>query len=494
MKTKFIGLDGFQEIETVANLKRKKKISFSSLLKTIKKFLKISCTIAAESIKDYKTDKKLKKSSKPTRPEQHYANQRKQGSQSIATSAAAMSKMHNAKKKALKHAGKAAIISKNFLKHKVALGVATSFVAVLLCVMTTTSTISFSAFAADEKSSSPVVQDETEKITVNDTQLSKTVHSDISQSMSDDDILTDGYGLYIDNELAGVSLDKDALENALQKALDDYKAKYDDETTDKFANDVEIVFGAYKSIYVDDSENIVKNNMDKFSYSLSTDIEYTQKVPFTTTVKYDKTKYTSYSKVIQKGISGKQKIIYRVTYVDGIQTDSYVSATKTVKKAQNKIIVKGTKQNTTTSVTSNATSYVSGYGSASASGSFMWPLPYTHNITSGYGARWGSMHTGIDISAGSVYGKAVVASDGGTVEWAGWDSSGYGNYVIINHGNGYKTLYGHCSAVYVSRGQSVSKGATIAAVGSTGDSTGPHLHFEVRTSGGSRLNPLGFVS
>ncbi|MCH5299348.1 MAG: peptidoglycan DD-metalloendopeptidase family protein [Ruminococcus sp.] len=481
MKTKFIGIDGFGEIETVRPVRKRKK-SFSA---NLRKFVKISRALISETAEEYKVNKTERKAAKPTRLEQHYANQRKQGAQALPTTA-----IRVAKQNALRHASSRRPFSPHFLKRKVALSFATSLAAVVLCTVVSTNAISFSAFASDEQAYEPEVKSETATISVNDTEISRVVHSEFAKTISDDEILTDGYGLYIDKQLVGVALDKDALQNALQKALDDYKARYDDETTDKFENDVEIVYGAYKSVYVDDSENIVKDNLDKLSFSLSTDIEYKQTVPYTTKVKYDSSKYTDYRKTIQNGRNGKQIITYRVTYVDGVQTDAYVTKTKTTKKAQKKIIVVGTKKKA--AVTSTSTSYYQNSYS-SGSGSFMWPLPYTRNITSGYGARWGRMHTGIDIAAGGVYGKAVVASDGGTVEWAGYDSSGYGNYVIINHNNGYKTLYGHCSAVYVSRGQSVSKGSTIAAVGSTGDSTGPHLHFEVRTSGGSRLNPLGFV-
>ncbi len=489
MKDKFIGIDGFGEIETVRTTRKRKK-GFSS---DLKKLVRISRELINESAESRKIKKAERKASKPTRLEQHYANQRRQGSQTLPAVAVAVSR-RAANQNALRHAGSRKPFSPNFLKRKAALGFATSLAAFVLCAVASTNVISFSAFATDDKAYEPEIQSESSEISVNDTKISRVLNSEFAKSISDDEILTDGYGLYIDKKLVGVSLDKNALKNELKKALDEYKAKYDDETTDKFANEVEIVYGAYKSVYVDDSEKIVKKNLDKFSFSLSTDIEYNQTVPFTTKVKYDSSKYTDYRKTVQKGINGKQKITYRVTYVDKIQTDTYVSKIETIKNAQNKIIVVGTKKKPAAALASVSYSQnTSSSGSNSGSGSFMWPLPYTHNLTSGYGARWGRMHTGIDISAGGVYGKAIVASDGGTVEWAGYDNSGYGNYVIINHNNGYKTLYGHCSAVYVSRGQRVSKGSTIAAVGSTGDSTGPHLHFEVRTSGGSRLNPLGFV-
>ena len=125
-----------------------------------------------------------------------------------------------------------------------------------------------------------------------------------------------------------------------------------------------------------------------------------------------------------------------------------------------------------------------------ASGNFIWPCACTY-ITSRVGGRIHPIsgvykyHSGMDI--GCQYGDAVWASDSGTVILAG-ENGGYGNCVMIDHGfvNGdhYYTLYGHLSAIYVSYGQSVSQGETIGAVGSTGVSTGPHLHFEIRNSSG----------
>ena len=103
------------------------------------------------------------------------------------------------------------------------------------------------------------------------------------------------------------------------------------------------------------------------------------------------------------------------------------------------------------------------------------------------------MHNGIDIASGGISGQPIVASDGGTVIQAGDKGDGYGNYVIIDHGNGYKTLYGHCSSLAVSYGQYVSQGETIGYVGSTGTSTGPPLHFEIIYNS-NKLNPLQFVS
>lgn len=478
MKNKFITIDGYSE------LKYDRKPTKKSVLKTIKKFFKVSFTAAAQSLEEYKENKEL-----AVRLENCYRAQRKSGSESIRRSAQAVTK---ASKKAVVYVKRTTKASTNFLRQKAVLGAVTSFVAVALCVLTATSGLSLSAFAMEDiVFTEPAVKVESGDISVSDTDFSKTVHTNISQSMSDSKVLTSGYGLYIDKKLVGVSVDKESLEKALKTNLDEYKAKYDDETTDKYANSVEIVAGSYDSADFDDAEKIVENNKEKFSYSLSTDIIYNQKVPYTTRIKYSSSKLTSYRKTIRKGVNGKQRITYRVTFVDGVQTAADVADVKTLREAKEAVVVVGTKKTVRTTSYSPATRSVTSY-SAPATGRFMWPVPYTRNITSGYGYRWGSFHSGIDIAAGGCYGKAIVASDSGTVTWAGYDSSGYGNYVIINHGNGYSTLYGHCSSLYVSRGQHVGKGQTIAAIGSTGYSTGPHLHFEVR-SGGSRLNPNNFV-
>ena len=131
-----------------------------------------------------------------------------------------------------------------------------------------------------------------------------------------------------------------------------------------------------------------------------------------------------------------------------------------------------------------------------STGTMMWPCPSCHYITSQFGWRYHPIyhtqkyHSGVDI--GASYGATIVAADGGTVITAG-SVSGYGNCVVINHGNGITTLYGHMSSIAVSVGQKVSKGQTIGYVGSTGNSTGPHLHWEV-TVNGVRQNPLNYAS
>lgn len=120
----------------------------------------------------------------------------------------------------------------------------------------------------------------------------------------------------------------------------------------------------------------------------------------------------------------------------------------------------------------------------------IWPT--SGYVSSPYGLRWNGteFHQGIDIAAET--GTPIVATADGVVTAAGWDGSGYGNMVDIDHGDGIMTRYGHASAVAVTPGQTVRRGQVIAYVGSTGYSTGPHLHYEVRVNG-QPVNPAGYL-
>ncbi|GAB4580639.1 MAG: hypothetical protein Fur0022_33810 [Anaerolineales bacterium] len=122
------------------------------------------------------------------------------------------------------------------------------------------------------------------------------------------------------------------------------------------------------------------------------------------------------------------------------------------------------------------------YEGAYGSGAFIWPAA-NHYLS---GNDYWSGHLGLDIAAGE--GASIYAADAGVVVFAGWANGGYGNTVMIDHGNGYQTLYAHMSSVAIGCGASVSAGRTIGYSGSTGNSTGAHLHFEVRLNGGF-VNP-----
>ncbi len=138
-------------------------------------------------------------------------------------------------------------------------------------------------------------------------------------------------------------------------------------------------------------------------------------------------------------------------------------------------------------------------GNLVGTGNFIWPVPGYYKLSSKFGYRWHPvygtwrLHTGIDISSSGIYGAKIVAADDGVVSLSGWNG-GCGNCVVIKHNNGYSTLYAHMkSASPLRKGQSVRKGDTVGYVGSTGTSTGPHLHFEIMYNGNYQ-NPMNWYN
>ncbi len=305
----------------------------------------------------------------------------------------------------------------------------------------------------------------------------ESVEKAVTKAVLNNNIGAELSALYINGEMVGVTAETTSLGNALNKILSDAKSGYDEATTSYFTNTVKIINGKFPNKTIMTSDELLELAKDQLQVSISTDITETSSLDFDTQYEYDDSKSTDFKETKQEGENGEAEITYRVTYTDGEQTDAFETDRKVTKEPKNEIIVIGT---------SEAPSY-------EATGSFMWPVPYTHEIVSSCGYRWGRLHSGIDISDEGIGGQDIVASDGGTVTWAGYDDSGYGNYVIIEHGNGYFSLYGHCSELAVSKGDKVYKGQTVAYVGSTGDSTGDHLHFEIRRSEIDRLDPMEFL-
>ena len=182
-------------------------------------------------------------------------------------------------------------------------------------------------------------------------------------------------------------------------------------------------------------------------------------------------------KITSAGQYGAADVVATVTYVNGEETERTVLSSVTLREPVTEQRLRGTKARPTWHPT----------------GTFRWPV--SGRVTSYFGGRrspggvGSTNHKGIDIAAPR--GTPVYAADGGTVTYAGW-MSGYGYLVRIDHGNGYVTYYGHNSSLTVSVGQHVYKGQQIARVGSTGNSTGNHCHFEIRYNGVAK-NPLNYL-
>lgn len=212
-------------------------------------------------------------------------------------------------------------------------------------------------------------------------------------------------------------------------------------------------------------------------------VEYTETIDYKTKTVYRDDKDTTYEKIITYGQEGKQDIVAEDTYIDGIKTGRKILKKTVVKQPVTKVVEKGTKK-----VYNNYGDVIQ-QGDGVVTGNMVWPVPVCHNVYQGY--HWG--HLAIDISSGPVpvFNTPCLAVDGGKVLYAGW-YYGYGRYVKIQHSNGLITTYAHLNTINVVTGQKVSRGQMIGRVGNSGNSTGPHLHFEV-IKNGVRVNPLNYV-
>ncbi len=515
MKTKFIGLEGFNEIESLSTEKKrsvKKTAQLTTAQKTVRFAKRAGSLVAKEvvnntvklasfisektasTLANRKSAAKTVNAKKPASLiDKCYLENRKGLSSEYSSSVkdAITSISFTSNKKYAHSAPRTHAI----IKKKAILAVVAALTVIMLSCVTVASALDVPEFNAGatvvtttegDYSTTPTESNNSYLYTSTSdeavSQIGKDAYATITKALINDNIHNGCSGLFIDGELIGATDNADALNSALEQVLVDYRANYDEETTTEFANDVSVRQGNFSEEYIMPVSEIISNAEGKFSISLSTDIVYTREVAYETETEYDESRGSSYEEVKTEGKNGEELVIIRTTFTDGVQTDAVETGTKVIHKAVNEVVVKGSKKES-----SKNTSY------GSSTGSFMWPVPYTHSISSYYEWRWGRMHWGIDIAAGGIYGQDIVASDGGTVTFAGDDGGGYGYYVIIDHGNGYSTCYAHCSSLAVSAGQYVSQGETIGYVGSTGYSTGPHLHFEVR-KGSDKLNPLDFVS
>lgn len=195
-------------------------------------------------------------------------------------------------------------------------------------------------------------------------------------------------------------------------------------------------------------------------------------IPHTKKVKETDEMYKGDTKVKQEGSDGKRVATYLVREENGVQVDQSVTEETVLEQPKDSIVLKGTK-------------VIPSRGS----GEFAWPAEGGY-ISSKMGYRWGRKHEGIDIARPN--GFNIKAADNGIVEAAGWDGT-YGNRVIINHQNGYKTTYAHLSSISVSVGDVLPQGSKLGVMGSTGRSTGTHLHFEVEKNGVT-IDPLSMLN
>ena len=284
--------------------------------------------------------------------------------------------------------------------------------------------------------------------------------------------------LKINGDVVAIGKSVAPVKSAINEFLNDYKiqsgtddVEFLEEVT---ADKVFTVKSEVKDLpTVEDYLEFEKDNLSVQTLSTVTE---TEEIPFETIEVKDDSLTVGTKKVEVKGVKGVKEVAYEVARCNGKEVSKIAVSTVVVTDPISEKIIVGTKRPV---VTQSSSSY-----------SMLWPLK---RVSGAYVSSYmgdGRGHKGMDIV--SAAGTPIYAANGGTVSYAGWDSSGYGYKIIIKHSNGYETLYAHCKDIYVKVGDTVGKGETVGAVGRTGRATGNHLHFEVRKNG-TILNPANFI-
>jgi murein DD-endopeptidase MepM/ murein hydrolase activator NlpD len=224
------------------------------------------------------------------------------------------------------------------------------------------------------------------------------------------------------------------------------------------------------TIYPDDIVDVTKWQPVLSVKTIEVETEK-QDINYTTVYKTDASLKKGKTVVVRPGIEGKKIATYRLTKINGVLTDEELVNETVISRPRTAIVRRGSK-------------IIKGEGS----GNFRWPVSGAR-VSSGYGFRWGRLHKGVDLISSN---RTIMAADAGRIVYAGYKSD-YGNHIIIDHGNGYETLYGHLRSMSVHVGDVVEAGEQIGIMGNTGDSTGTHLHFEVHKNGVIR-NPAAYLN
>ncbi len=267
---------------------------------------------------------------------------------------------------------------------------------------------------------------------------------------------------------------------SLQKDLEAYKNRFDasdKESSSEFIEEVELRGGYFLKDELD-SEKDIKSAIDTLNVKTVTNVVTDVVVQHKTVTKRTSTKVAGYKAVTTAGRNGVNRVTEQIVSVNGVETGRATVSSEVVSAPLNEIITVGTARSATAANVSKA---------AQSSG-FIFPLPAgSWKVSSYYGD--GRNHKGVDLCAPK--GTAIYAVASGTVTKSTYHK-GFGYYVEIDHGNGISTVYAHASTLCAKIGTRVSAGEVVALVGSTGNSTGNHLHFEVK-AGGARVNPAPYI-
>ena len=288
-----------------------------------------------------------------------------------------------------------------------------------------------------------------------------------------------GVALTVNGEEKIFAKTREELEPLLAERLRSYDVSGADENSSEFVDKVEFkdVYCAVASLYDD---TVVESEIN--ALNVQTTIKYNEDVvvSYKTVTKYDSNQLFTYRKTTQEGKNGLNHNVDKVVFVNGVEKQREHLEQQVVTAPVNKIVVVGTKYPQDTTVSSQG---------------MICPLPRgSYAITSNYGEKRGSSrHYALDLGTYYPKNQPIYAVKDGVVTKSVKSNTGYGYHIVIDHGAGVETLYAHASALYVSVGDRVTQGQTIARVGSTGNSTGPHLHFEVIIHG-QKKNPHNYIN
>lgn len=278
--------------------------------------------------------------------------------------------------------------------------------------------------------------------------------------------ITEGTAVYLDGQLRFVTTEGDHLRRYLNTVKAPWETPEDRTAQVGFVHGLQLVDGIYLTdsvvSYADILAALQADDDAALQVQVSRRVEETQEIPYDTQIQEDSELDFGKEETIQQGTPGSEVITRELTYVNGQQTDDRVVDVQVTQSPTPEMIRRGTRLK-------------SGMIGKVGTGTFIWPVPGYREIS-----RWSNLpygHRGVDIAA--PYGTPIYAADSGVVVQVVPMHYSWGNYVQIDHGNGYKTLYAHMSSFAVQLGDTVSQGQVIGYVGSTGDSTGNHCHLEM---------------
>ena len=282
--------------------------------------------------------------------------------------------------------------------------------------------------------------------------------------------------LLIDGKEVAVVADASAFEPYKQAALAKYQTGAEGETVELLSQ-VETVSGYYPASKLAD-EAALQSAASALQVQTTRTETKEAETDFEKQTQKSSSQLVGYSQVITKGQKGLTRTTEKVTLLNGVETKRETVSTEVVKEPVDEVTLVGTKERQKVVVAQNATS-----------AGFYWPVQRVARmqVSSYYGD--GRNHKGVDIAAPA--GTQIYAAKGGTVVTSTYSPS-YGYYIVIDHGNGLKTLYAHASKLLVKVGETVAQGQNIALVGCTGIATGNHLHFEVHVNG-VQVNPAPYI-